>query len=134
MPTYKTRTKDCKYYTEEAMHNLGWKVNDNIQEKYAKHECAVIYSGYNTTLLTNQSYVPTAYIKIIFEMDDNNEMVQTADEIIDYVTGYVKLDSHAPWSTTFIAESTDFIPNGKSYIGEITFSYYYERAWRTSEF
>lgn len=114
------------------MRNLGWKTNDELQEKFARKECTVIYSGIHTVQETNQSYIPRVYIKIIFDMDDNNDMFTINDQIIDYVTGYVKLESHASWSTTFIFEDTDFIPTGgTSYRVEMTASYYYERAWQT---
>jgi len=131
MPSYKERRKDCKYYTELAMKADGWKVNDQIQDKFAKRECCVIYSGIHTQLETQMSYRPTIDIKLIFDLEDNNDMFEVNDEILDHVTKYVE-ESHCLYCGTFFCRDTDFIPTGgRSYRVEMIFNFFHERDWIT---
>jgi len=131
MPSYKERRKDCKFYVEEGMRKLGWKTNDAYQDVYAKKECCVIYSGIHTQLETQMSYHPTIDIKLIFDLEDNNDMFIVNDEILDYITKYVE-DSNAMYCGTFFCRDTDFIPTGgRSYRVEMIFNYHHERDWIT---
>lgn len=133
MPKYKVRRKDCKYYAEEAMRKLGWKVNSQIQEKYADKECAIVYTGIHTQLETQMSYRPTVYFKIVFHVDDNNDIFEVNDSIIGYITKYIE-DSGADYCTSFYFESTEFIPTpGRSTLVELIGRFYYEKDW-VSEF
>lgn len=131
MPTYKVRKKDCKYYTEEAMKKLGYKVNSQLQEKLSKRECCVIYSGIQTQLETQMSYRPTMHIKILFNIDDNNDMEDVCDEILEYVTNYVE-QSDAPNKGTFYFIDTNFDPtSGRGFNVEMTAIFMKEKDWVT---
>jgi len=133
MPSYKERRKDCKFYVEEALKKLQWKTNDQLPESFAKKECAVIYTGVKTGLETQQSYRPVIYIKIIFDLDDNNDMLILNDELTAYITKYVE-DSNCPYCGSFYFEDSDFIPTGgRSFRAELIARFEHEKDW-VSEF
>lgn len=128
MPIYKERRKDCKYYVEKSLQSLGYKTNSTLQEKYADKECAVIYTGFNNQLETQCSYWDKAFIKVIFEISDNNEIPFLIDTIMKKVTHDVEI-SEAPNCTSFYFNKTDVYPLGQSNRVEMSANYAQESDW-----
>lgn len=128
MPIYKVSKKDCKYYVEEGMRKIGWKVNSNLQEKYAEKECAVIYNSFDNNLDTNMSYWDYAWIKIIFDLNDNAQLPDYITEILHEITSYVE-KSGAPNCVSFVFGNVQTFAFGTSTRVEMNARYAFEVDW-----
>lgn len=128
MPVYKPVKKDVKYYVEEGLRKLGWKVNSNIQEKYAEKECAVIYSDFENNIDTNMSYWDRVWIKIIFDANDNATIPDYVTSILHDITGYVE-KSAANNCTSFVFGKVQVFPLGMTNRVEMTARYAFEVDW-----
>lgn len=128
MPIYRVVKQDCKYYVEEGLRKLRWKVNSNLQEKYGDRECAVVYSGYKSKIDTTESYWCHTYIKVVFSINDNNNFPEYIAEILNEVTKYVE-ESEAPNCTSFVFEEVKVVPYGTTSVVEIYGRYSNEVDW-----
>lgn len=129
MPQYKARRKDCKYYVEQGLRSIGYKVNSTYQESLGNKECYVVYTGFGNELVTQQSYWNEAFIKIVLNIDDNNDTPTVIREILQVVTKYVE-DSKAPECTSFkFLPNIDVNPYGTTSNVEIPASFRMESDW-----
>lgn len=132
MPVYRERNKDCKYYVEKSLQSLGFKVNSTIQEKYAENECSVIYSSFDNTIDTTQSYYDAIWIKILIDINDNNEIPSKIVSIVRKVTHDVE-ESGAPYCTSFYFGKAQVYPQGQTNRVELNAKYMMEVDWILDE-
>jgi hypothetical protein len=132
MPQYKERRKDCKYYVEQGLRSIGYKVNSTVQEKLGSKECYVIYTKFGNEVLTQQSYWSQVFIEVVMNVQDNNDIPFIIDEVLDKITKFVE-ESQAPQCTSFIFGDIDV--NNLGTTSEVVFNakYKYERDWIGSE-
>jgi len=125
MPTYKIRNKDCKYYVESSLKEIGWKINDQIQEHFDTRECAVIYSNIESEIETNLSYKQINYISILFDIDNNNDLPYVVEPILRTITNKV-MTSGAPHCDSFVFTGAHSTQIGNSFRIEMIARYYQE--------
>lgn len=128
MPIYKERKKDCKYYIEKSLRDMGFTVNDNIQSEMSEGECAVVYTQFDNNIDTQESYWDTVWCKIVFCIHDNNEIPYKIVKILRKVTNDVE-DSQAPNCSSFYFGETDVIPLGTTNRVEMNCRYSFEVDW-----
>ena len=128
MPVYRKRNKDCKYYVEASLTTMGWKVNSTIQEKLGENECTVIYSQFDNNIDTTESYYDAVWIKIIFDINDNNQIPSVISTIVSNVTKDVE-SSGAPYCTSFYFGKAQVYPGGTTNRVELNAKYMFELDW-----
>lgn len=128
MPIYKSRNKDCKYYVEKAMRDLGFKVNNNYSNEMAENECAVVYSQFDNNIESQESYWSTAWCKVVFTVSDNDLIPEKITKVLRKVSIDVE-SSGAPNCTSFYFTDTDVVPLGQSNRIEMNCRYSYEVDW-----
>lgn len=132
MPVYRERTKDCKYYVERSLARMGWKVNNTVQEKMSENECTVIYASFDNNLETTESYYNAAWIKVIFDVNDNNQIPTIINNIVRTVTHDVEV-SEAPYCTSFYFGKAQVYPGGTTNRIELNAKYMMEVDWVDNE-
>lgn len=128
MAVYKARRKDVKYYVEEAMKNLNFQTNSNFTNELNENECSVVYTDFDNNIETQESYWDIVWIKIIFNVNDNNAVPYKIREILTYVTKYVE-DSQAPNCTSFMFGPVHALPLGTLSQVEMSCCYKLETDW-----
>ena len=128
MPIYKERIKDCKYYIERSMREMGFAVNDNYTNEMSEGECAVVYSQFDNEPDTQESYWNTAWCKVVFCIHNNNDIPQKISSVLRKVTRDVE-KSEAPACTSFYFTDTDVIPLGTTNRVEMNCRYSFEIDW-----
>ena len=124
----KPRRKDCKYYVEEGMRKLGYKVSSNITNNLDNKECYVIYSRIGMGLDSQESYRTYAYIKIVINILDNNDIPNEIDKIHNAITKYVE-ESGAPQCVSFYFGDVNIDTLGTTSNVTLDAQYNYEVDW-----
>lgn len=132
MPVYKERRKDCKYYVEKALQEIGFKTNSNYNNEQGENEATVVYFDFTNNIDTQESYWDLVWLKIIFTVLDNNEVPYKIRKILRFVTKYVE-ESGAPNCTSFQFDNVHAPPLGTSTQVEMLCCYKFETDWIDEE-
>jgi hypothetical protein len=122
------RKKDCKYYVERGLESMGFKVNSFQQEKIEPNECVVTVENCNFAVETTSSYYGEIVLRIMLNVDDNNELPYIVVEIMENITRYVE-ESNAPWCTTFRFLQPEFTEFGETHRVDFICVYSQEITW-----
>jgi hypothetical protein len=128
MAIYRPRRKDVKYYVEQAMRELNYTTNSNYTNELSENECTVVYSDFENNVDTQESYWDLIWLKVIFNVNDNNEVPYKIREILRFVTDYVE-KSGAPNCTSFMFGTTHAPPLGTLTQVEMNCCYKCETDW-----
>jgi hypothetical protein len=128
MAVYKARRKDVKYYVEEAMRKLNYTTNSNYTNELNENECSVVYNSFDNSVETQESYWDLVWLKIIFNVNDNNEVPYKISNILSFVTKYVE-ESEAPNCTSFMFGPVHAPPLGTTTQVEMSCCYKFENDW-----